>query len=267
MKKSILAACAGLLATHAYAADWSGPHVGAAGAYGFGDAKTNVSSSQGTNNLLPAVFGPAQASLSPSSWTSHPNGALIGGQAGYDWQRGSMVYGVEADVMAGAISGNTSASNTVVAPGFAGFPMSYTVGVTDKISALGTLRGRIGWATASNWLVYGTGGLAWGNTQSTVTGNGQFGGGAGVNINQSNNPATSSATRVGWTLGAGAEYAINNKWSLRGEVLYYDLGKSNNNYSIISTAGVAPGAATTTSITASTKWTGELIRFGINYRF
>ncbi len=34
-------------------------------------------------------------------------------------------------------------------------------------------------------------------------------------------------TKAGWTLGAGAEYAINNNWTLKSEYLYTDLGKRN----------------------------------------
>ena len=37
-----------------------------------------------------------------------------------------------------------------------------------------------------------------------------------------------SSTRVGWTLGAGAEYAITNNITLKGEYLYYNLGSSNS---------------------------------------
>lgn len=66
---------------------------------------------------------------------------VIGGiHAGYDWQSGAMVYGVEADASFG-----------------------------DDIDHLMSFRGRIGWA-ANQWLVYATAGIAFIDTDVRVVG-------------------------------------------------------------------------------------------------
>jgi outer membrane immunogenic protein len=86
-------------------------------------------------------------SASSSSW-------LAGAQAGYNWQRGSVVYGVEADISG---TGLKSMMNTTLQSLFVPPPTALT---TSSIDWYGTLRGRLGWATGPV-MFYGTGGLAY----------------------------------------------------------------------------------------------------------
>ena len=164
-------------------------------------------------------------------------GALVGGTLGYNWQHGNLVLGVEGDISAGKIGGNAT---TTAFPATLG---SYDVGW------LGTVRARVGWSGTlggSPWLWYVTAGGAWAGADRTIQ-------------NQFNTPAVStSATHSGWTVGLGAEYAINPNWSVKGEYLYVDLGSENY------VGGFGGGGATqVTSVSLKT----HLLRLGVNYKF
>jgi len=120
-----------------------------------------------------------------------PSGISGGIQGGYNWQFGSpWVLGIEADLQA------TGADDT-----FASWKFSNPW--------YGTIRGRVGYAINPNFLVYGTGGFAFGELKGSAPG------------------FTESRTTGGWTLGAGAEFALNNSWSLKAEYMYVDLSSSN----------------------------------------
>ena len=82
-----------------------------------------------------------------------------------------------------------------------------TLGVTlsNKIDALGTVRGRIGYAV-NNVLFYGTGGYAWIDDKLSLSA-------LGVTVSD-------SKFRSGWTVGAGVEAFFAPQWSVKGEYLY-----------------------------------------------
>jgi outer membrane immunogenic protein len=130
-------------------------------------------------------------------------GGFVGGTAGYNWQTGNVVFGVEADGAWADV--NASAAGVVVVPGVGGIPAS----LTSKTDAMGTVRGRIGWAV-SNVLLYGTGGYAWIDNKLTATLGGLS--------------ASDSKFHSGWTVGAGVEAFFAPQWSVKGEYLYRSLG-------------------------------------------
>lgn len=117
-----------------------------------------------------------------------PSGFVGGVQAGYNFQNGPWVFGVEGDIQA------TGADDT-----FAPWKFSNPW--------FGTLRGRAGYAF-SNVLFYGTAGLAFGELRSQTFG------------------WTESHTSAGWTIGAGAELGLAPNWSVKLEYLYIDLSTS-----------------------------------------
>lgn len=121
-------------------------------------------------------------------------GGFVGGTAGYNWQTGNVVFGIEAD---GAWA-DVNASATALG-----------ITVSSKTEALGTVRGRIGWAV-NNVLLYGTGGYAWIDNKISATA-------GGVTISE-------SKWHSGWTVGAGVEAFIAPQWSVKGEYLYRSLG-------------------------------------------
>jgi outer membrane immunogenic protein len=144
-------------------------------------------------------------------------GAVAGGTLGYNFQTGTWVWGIEGDIDWSGMKGSS-------------------LGVETKNDWLGTARGRLGYAGWSNWLPYLTGGAAFGDIKGTA-------GGASV-----------TKTNVGWTAGAGVEYAFLGAWSAKVEYLYADLGK-------------ATCPAATCGVDTDIKFKTNLVRLGVNYRF
>ena len=197
----------------------------------------------------------------PGGLGSQSVGFLGGGQAGYNWQTGAFVLGVETD-FDGAT--NSKSFNNVGVP-FAGAGVPailagdfLSVNGKASLSWLGTTRARVGFvATPDNRLMfYGTGGIA-------------YGGGSGhVSIFDNTSglfwQGQPSSSRVGWTLGAGVEYAITNNVTIKGEYLYYNLGSSNFNVGGNSTVlADFPG----TFVNAKYTYDGSIFRAGVNYKF
>jgi len=141
---------------------WAGPYLGANLGWAWGSVENNP---------------------------TKPSGFAGGVQAGYNWQTGPWVFGVEGDIQA------TGAEDT-----FAPWKFSNPW--------FGTVRGRVGYAL-SNILFYGTGGLAFGELRATTFG------------------LSESHTNAGWTAGVGAEMGFAPNWSAKVEYLYVDLANSN----------------------------------------
>jgi outer membrane immunogenic protein len=152
-------------------------------------------------------------------------GAIVGGTLGYNYQMGQAVFGLEGDVDWSNIHGSTSSG--------------LCAGVTCEThnSWLATARGRIGYAF-NRVMPFVTGGAAFGDIKAMPVG---FG-------------TSETTTKVGWTIGGGAEVAIAGPWSAKLEYLYVDLGKG-------SCGVVSCGVATDVSLTSN------LVRGGLNYRF
>ena len=100
-------------------------------------------------------------------------------------------------------------------------------------------RSRLGYAGWNNFLPYLTGGAGIGNIKATSP----FG--------------DASKTQIGWTLGAGLEYAMWSNWSVKLEYLYVDLGKFDCG---VSCSGVAGS-------TDNVSFNANIVRAGLNYRF
>jgi outer membrane immunogenic protein len=152
-------------------------------------------------------------------------GGFVGGTAGYNWQTGNVVFGIEAD---GAWA-DVSASATDALTG---------ITVRSKTDALGTVRGRIGYAV-NNVLFYGTGGYAWIDNKLSVST-------LGVTVSD-------SKFHSGWTVGAGVEAFFAPQWSVKGEYLYRSLGGETY------FSGIAP--VTTGTLNFHT------VQVGVNYHF
>ena len=128
------------------------------------------------------------------------DGIYGGGWVGYNWQLPShFVVGVEADL--GAT--NASQSNNI-------FDNDTSLA---EYGLLGSLRVRGGYAMG-RMLVYGTAGLAFANITNTI----QKGRNAGEQV------LWEDQLTSGYTLGAGIEYAISERWVGRAEYLYSNYG-------------------------------------------
>lgn len=221
--------------------NWTGWYVGVNGGYAWGDSTGSLSS-------FTPDFGPAvTAGGTPRFLGAKHQGGFGGGQVGYNWQTSAWVFGLETDIQGASIGG----TSTVVFPGGGGIVPSVSTG-RDHIDWFGTVRGRVGFA-ANNVLFYGTGGFAYGGVHTTASN--IFTPGTAGTFNGS-----SSATRVGWTAGAGIEWGFAPNWSLKGEYLHVDLGSSN-------TTIFDPVNFPLSSATYSFHHEFDAVRVGVNYRF
>jgi len=188
--------------------NWSGWYVGLNG----GGAWDN---STGHLDTFSSDFvGPVAAGVVPTNLGAKHEGGFGGGQVGYNWQRDRWVFGLETDFQ-GADIGRT---NTIFFPGDGLFVPTVTT-ARDHIDWFGTVRGRIGWA-ANNVLLYGTGGFAYGDVNSSVRV-------LGTPPTTGNFAGNVTDTRFGWAAGAGVEWGITPNWTVKGEYLHIDLGSSN----------------------------------------
>jgi outer membrane immunogenic protein len=141
-----------------------------------------------------------------------PSGLAGGVEGGYNWQSGRFVYGIEGDL-------DITGADDTFAPWKFSNPW------------FGTVRGRVGYAF-NNVLIYGTGGLAFGELRADTFG------------------LTESHTTAGWTLGVGAEVGLAQNWTAKIEYLYVDLADATFNLT-----GVSNG------------YQFGLVRVGVNYHF
>jgi outer membrane immunogenic protein len=175
------------------------------------------------------AWGKADLSSPVGSFTTDTqHGFLAGVTLGYNLQTGVWVWGIEGDVDYAWIKGN--AVNTV-GTGCAGGG-----GCDIKNTFFATARGRIGYAW-DRFLPYLTGGAAFGNSKIS-------------------SPAGTSSTKtnVGWTVGAGLEYAFLGNWSAKAEYLYADLGNGTCDASVC-------------GVSVDYKIKTNIVRAGVNYRF
>lgn len=160
-------------------------------------------------------------------------GAFGGLHTGYNFQSGAFVYGLEADVNYANLKGNAIGrlGNVLNAPN----NHSATLGVN------GSVRARLGVAFG-NLLPYITGGVALADNKYT--------------INHVGGQGSFSKTMIGWTAGAGAEYALSNNWTARIEYRYTDYG---------SAKGHPLAGFPNEEYTGKTKT--QDIRLGLSYKF
>jgi outer membrane immunogenic protein len=220
MKKMLLATAAALAVTiagSARAADlplksetpfaarftWTGCYLG--GHLGGGFAHKDITDP--AQLVQDSFLGPGSTTgittVSPA-----PNGVVIGGQIGCDYQFApSWLVGIE-----GAASGSTmKASRTV------GLPLGNpdTALVQAKTDFLTSVTGRLGYAF-DNVLLYAKGGVAMAADRYDVTGS--FAGTPFGFVGLEN--------RFGWTAGGGVEWAFSPHWSASVEYDYYQFGHS-----------------------------------------
>jgi outer membrane immunogenic protein len=234
------------------AANWTGFYIGGNVGYGWDSGSTRVSAVSTDPALAPALAAIFGAGSYPAALSPSANGVIGGGQIGYNWQLPPQwLIGLEADIQGSGIKG--SAGQTLSPPGFD----TTSTGVTKSIDWFGTVRGRVGFLVTPQWLLYGTGGLAYGQTKSSFTTT-DLTGGCVPNATLCANGASSSV-RTGWTAGAGAEAMLVPNWSVKVEYLYVDLGRRSMNIP----ASTIPAIVFNTS----TPFREQTVRVGLNYHF
>jgi outer membrane immunogenic protein len=269
-----LVAAAGLIGTPALAADmavkapppppalvysWTGFYIGgnAGAAWGTFDTTT-------TTDFNPAPLGgpPVYNISNPvadvialaavGAQNDHAAGFTGGGQLGYNWQSGVVVFGVEADISYFHLSG--SQTRTGPYPPFPPFTM--TVNSQANTDWLFTARPRIGLAS-NNWLFYVTGGLA----LTQLHGNFVF----TDNLGPALETGSISSVKAGWTIGGGVEAGLWDRWTVKGEYLYLDFaGASVTSNNLVALVPPTPFPANIFHHSADLK--SQLVRVGLNYR-
>ena len=243
---------------------WTGFYAGLNVGYGF-DAKRIRSPYVGS----PGYLGLATANLVPSGYNFSPEGIVGGGQIGFNYQLRSTLLGLEADFQGSDISSSAAATGSA-APGL--------VNGTSRLGLewFGTVRGRIGFLPTDRFLVYGTGGLIYGEEQfqsRLVAGNLP---GALAPASGAIWAGRRSDVRLGWTAGGGFEYALptdtflnvfrSSAVTFKAEALYYQFERER-----VTQPGVnAPGiAATNLGIfgVQDARLSGVIARVGVNYKF
>jgi outer membrane immunogenic protein len=205
---------------------WSGFYLGAEAGGGFGNSNQI--------DAGPGGFGPTTHGYKVA-------GALAGGTAGYNVQSGPWVYGLEGDLAWVDLRGQ---ANEIA-------PFTTTTVVATQEQWLATGRGRLGWTTPQNILLYATGGLAVASVDATVTP-------LGASFAQTN-------TRWGWSVGFGGEAMLGDMsgrmfgrgWSAKAEYLYVDLQSSS--YFTTPPPGI--------NVRGDVPLDEHLVRFGLNYHF
>lgn len=195
--------------------DWTGAYAGFHFGTGFARTWGSTTSLDGTRADLAAAES-ADLRLGSS--------LLAGVQAGYNWQFGNgFVFGVEGDWSRTDLDGEQDTSTTWLTPdGAVGAGLQAKT--HHEIDWTASLRGRIGYAFDNRWLVYGTGGVAFAKERQwrdQYTDSGwQYSTSTDLYLVES-----TSATRAGFTLGGGAEYAINDRWSIKADYTYSRFGR------------------------------------------
>jgi len=105
-----------------------------------------------------------------------------------------------------------------------------SVSIDSKIDELGSARGKIGFALAPNFLLYGTGGLAFAHATNDVVATesftADFGDGTGPHPFKRSVSTSGGATLLGWAVGAGIDWKTPIPNVILGvEYLHYDFPK------------------------------------------
>jgi outer membrane immunogenic protein len=204
---------------------WSGFYIGGNVGGGWSDASMAFSVGGGP------VFATVDNNMS---------GAIGGGQAGFNWQSGAFVFGVEADFQWSGMKGS------LVAPCPPGICAGLAASFTQKMPWFGTARGRIGYA-GGGWMIYATGGYVYSRLESTGT---ATAGGVTATISREDR-------RDGWTVGGGIEVMFAPQWSAKLEYLHLDFGSHTGNWNL---TGLPV-------LNDATDLTSNIVRAGVNYRF
>jgi outer membrane immunogenic protein len=242
---------------------WNGVYGGLNAGYA-DEQSTFTTAATGTPDaalgVVPGVSEGLAALSSGRITTNNGMGFIGGGQVGYNLQLSPLwVVGLEAD-----IQGKTGSSTGSIVNGATVLlvPITSVQTVSAKTDWLGTVRGRVGVLLGPSWLIYFTGGLAYGGNSANSTlnqsgPNGFVGVGAG----------SVSTTRVGGTVGGGIEWMFAPRWSAKAEYLFYDLRTTNFAFPAQSVGPFVFLTPNYQNVVNSVHWEGNIARVGINYHF
>lgn len=208
--------------------NWTGFYIGAHGGGGWDRAawiEDGLASSPGFGVAIPGSL----------DGTVNASGVLGGVQGGFNYQVGSIVFGIEADGSGAHVTGSTTCFTQLAA----------AAACSTSINAVGTLSARIG-TSYNNLLLYILGGGArWSEKLQTLAG--------------TPGTATLSTTPLGWTIGVGVEYAMPAGWSAFVQYNYIDFFDPRD----LAFSSTQPPGFFTENIRENL----SLLKIGVNYRF
>jgi outer membrane immunogenic protein len=176
-----------------------------------------------------------------------------GGEAGYNWQNGVAVYGVEADIETykGASKHVTAIANGSFTPPN-GSPISLNSSVNSDNTWLATIRGRFGIAS-DRLLVYATGGVAATKLDASFSY-------ADLNAVPNTGNWARTENKFGWAAGGGMQWALGDAWLVKAEYLYVKFGS-------VVASGTLGSAGGANAISTTADLTVQVARAGVDYKF
>jgi outer membrane immunogenic protein len=205
--------------------NWSGVYFGAFGGGGWG------------NHNINNATGPASPFADYTANYSS-QGGVAGGELGYNWQSGSYVVGVEGDMFWSGMKGNDAAG---IAAG--SFPALTSVDA-DNLRWGGTLRARGGF-TVDRWMMFFTGGYAFGSIDHTNTD-------PVLGVDKFRVQAN------GLTAGGGIQYALTENMIGKVEYRYYNFNGYNRPGNPLTPNGQLP---------YTTDSTYSVVTIGLDFKF
>ena len=246
--------------------NWSGWYLGLNGGGNWGTSHASTTAANGFyfpylsgfffSFLCPGITSCNDAVASAGNQRFNTSGFTGGFQGGYNWQSGNILVGIELDYQYFRSAGSKSV--TVPFPSFPGLTMTVTTSMSTDW--LFTARPRLG-LVSSNWLFYGTGGLAVTRLKGTwsYTDN--------VFFPAASESASASTTKVGWTVGGGVEVALPGNWLIGGEYLYVKFNKVSTTSTNLVLGPPTLGPDPTTVFSHSADLASNIVRARLSKKF
>lgn len=244
------------LAVPAAAADWSGPYVGVSAGYGMAKGQTShVWGFAGT-----AIPDPADADDAYDVVKARSQGGLLGFQAGWMTQQGSLVFGAEVDFTFGQ---SFRGSNTIAFRDDEGAVLEGAyIHTKQQVNWTANLVAKVGLPLNDTFMPYILAGVAKASVKNQ---------GMADFDNYSTNviwnyPATKKQKPNGFVFGGGVEWRFQKQISAKLEYQRYEMGKTTSGWAgHVNEYGPDPESPWAVQFT----WKNSMdqIRLGVNYRF
>lgn len=249
---------------------WNGFYAGLNAGYAWDGSANAITGGfpvqTGLDNLWNGTHAAVSALMATGAPRRRADGALGGGQFGYNRQFDRFVIGAEIDIQGVGARGRGVFSREAEA-GILGVVTDSAFSLLENqktIDWLGTVRGRIGYLVTPTLLGYASAGLAYGGVTERTLISQNWSGAVGQFLQSSGATGYLSDTRIGWTVGGGFEWAFAKDLSAKAEYLYFDLGAAQHAATPLTTS-LFGGLFDTVLIISRTRFDGHLARVGLNY--